>query len=96
MKSTKRLQRELAKVKLPGLEWNRETKTHDDTVQAPLVFERDGYLRLSAENGDGAADYYGEFRGEYPYINPDIEAAAKRCGFYLEWENAGCLTFYEI
>ena len=50
-----------------------------------------GYLALyvSAENGDDAADYYGEFRGVCPWINSKLEKLAERRGWYCEWENAG-------
>ena len=54
-----------------------------------------GVLNVSAENGDGAADYYGEFRGGYPFIEPKLEAWAKKRGGYWEWVNPGCIAFYE-
>jgi hypothetical protein len=54
-------------------------------------FEQDGRLHVSAEHGDDAADYYGEFRGGYAWINPKLEAFAEKRGCYWEWCNPGCL-----
>ena len=51
-------------------------------------------LRVSAENGDSAADYYGEYRGGYPWINPKLETFAEKNGFVWEWENPGVITMY--
>jgi hypothetical protein len=53
-------------------------------------------IKVSAEYGDDAADYYGEFRGGYPWINPKLEAFAEKHGCYWEWENAGCIGMYPI
>tara|TARA_R110002074_G_scaffold72018_1_gene166070 strand:+ start:1475 stop:1720 length:246 start_codon:yes stop_codon:yes gene_type:complete len=53
-----------------------------------------GECLVSAEEGDGAADYYGEFRGGYPYVNEKLEAKAKKLGGFWEWENPGVIVFY--
>jgi len=66
---------------------------------SPTIYRDRDYsnqLVLSAEECDGFADYYGEFCGGYPYIAPEIEAAAEKLGFYFEWEHAGALIAYEI
>jgi hypothetical protein len=57
----------------------------------PTIFERDGTLFVSAEDGGYFADYYGEYRGGYPWIDPRLESAATKAGFYWEWENPGCI-----
>jgi len=54
------------------------------------------YVAVSAENGDDAADYYGEFRGGYPWINPKLESLAKSKKAYWEWQNPGSITLYPI
>ena len=59
----------------------------------PYAFERDGCLFISAENGDNAADYYGEHRGGYCWINEALEAWAEKRGGYFEWENPGTIVF---
>lgn len=41
-----------------------------------------------------AADYYGEFRGGYPWINPKLEAAIKAIGYHIEWYDPGTLRAY--
>jgi hypothetical protein len=53
----------------------------------PAVFVRDSGLFVSAEDGRGFADYYGEFRGNYAWIHPELERIAKAHGGYWEWEN---------
>jgi len=39
-------------------------------------------VHLSAEEGDDAADYYGEYRGGCPWINPKLIEFAKRIDCY--------------
>lgn len=61
----------------------------------PTVFERDGRVLVSGECGDGLIDFYGEFRGGYPYIHPELEKFAKAHKGYWEWENPGAISFVE-
>ena len=75
---------------LDGIEWNTKTKSYDDVQVKPHCFYRDNALYLSAESGDGAADYWG-VGDDGPYINSKFEAWAEERGFYWEWENPGCL-----
>lgn len=58
--------------------------------------ERGPIAIVSAENGDNAADYYGEFRGGYPWINPQLEELAEKYDCFWEWENPGAIALYEI
>lgn len=51
-------------------------------------------VKVSAEHGDGAADYWGEFRGGYPWINPKLEELADKHKAFWEWENPGCIALY--
>ena len=37
-------------------------------------------------------DYYGEFRGGYPFIHPKMEELAEDYGYYFEWYNAGSVS----
>jgi hypothetical protein len=64
-----------------------------EVYKKPKSFIRDGQLYISAENGDDAADYYGEYRGGYPYINPALEDFATKNKGYFEWENPACIVF---
>lgn len=59
---------------------------------SPTVFERDSSLYVSAEDGYGFADAYGEFRGGYQWIDPRLVDIAKANGCYWEWVNAGCIV----
>jgi hypothetical protein len=77
---------------LDGLQYIKGQGYVDIKVK-PHAFERDGALFISAENGDNAADYYGEYRGGYPWINEALEAWAKKRGGYFEWENPGTIVF---
>jgi len=58
-------------------------------------FIRDGILFVSAEYGDDAADYYGEFRGGYAWINPKLEDLAKKNNAFWEWQNPGCIGIFQ-
>ncbi len=73
--------------KLPKIEGN--------TTPTAIV-DSDGFLQISAEHGDGLADYYGEFRGGYPWIHPELEAWAERHGCFIEWQDPGTLKVYPI
>lgn len=80
---------------LPSLVWNRETQTHDDTKIPPTALIVDGVLLISGEDGNGFVDYYGEFRGGYPYINPALEQWAKDNGGMWEWMHPGAIGFFQ-
>ena len=64
-----------------------------DVYEPPYSFIKDGNLYISGENGDNACDYYGEFRGGYPYINPALLEFAKKNKGIFEWENPACIVF---
>jgi cell division protein FtsB len=53
----------------------------------PEVFEKDGLIYVSAEDGQHYAEYY-DF-----YINKDLEKVANKYGSYWEWEDAGSIVF---
>jgi len=66
--------------------------------KAPTLYRDRDYadqIVLSAEEGDGYADYYGSNNG-WPTVDERVERIAKQHGFYFEWENAGALIAYEI
>lgn len=64
-----------------------------EVLEKPYSFIRDDRLFISGENGDNACDYYGEFRGGFPYINPILEDFAAKNGGYFDWENPACIVF---
>ena len=87
------LKKELAKITWTDLVWDKEAKEHDE-VEKPLeIIERDGKIYISGEDGTGIVDYYGEFSGGDPYIDPRLVAAAEKAGGYWEWESAGSIVF---
>lgn len=61
---------------------------------ASVGIENGAVVDVSAEHGDDAADYYGEFRGNYPWINPKLERFATNHGLEIEWVNPGHIAFY--
>lgn len=63
----------------------------NENGESPTVFTRENSIFVSAEDGKGFADYYGEFRGGYPWIHPNLERAAKNLKGYWEWQNPGCI-----
>ena len=56
------------------------------------------HLGNAAEGGeiDGlpAADYYGEFRGGFPWINEKLKEAVEGMGYLIEWHDPGTLIAY--
>ena len=65
------------------------------TSAKPKAFIVDGKLIVSAEDGSGLVDYYGEFRGGLPYIHLKLEEWAKERKCYWEWEDPGCISLEE-
>ena len=64
-----------------------------DTIKVlPNGFIDGGQLKISAEEGDAAADYYGEYRGNDPWINPTLEDWAEERGCYWEWDHPGAIA----
>ena len=61
------------------------------TDYSTAFFIREGYLYCTSEDGHDVCDYYGEFRGGYPWINPILEKIADKNGYYWEWKNPGCI-----
>jgi hypothetical protein len=63
-----------------------------------VIFKRDGkiYLSTERENSYLFADYYGEYRGGYPWVSEFAENYAKSLGGYWEWENPGCLVLIKV
>ena len=49
---------------------------------------------LGGDAPEAPGDYYGEFRGGYPWIDPKLEKLANDNGYYWEWENAAVISLY--
>lgn len=71
-----------------------EILNFNDVREQPHAFiSEDGDLLISGEYGDGVMDYYGEYRGDGPYIHPElVEWAVKNDG-YWEWVHPGAISF---
>ena len=80
---------------LPNIVYDKVAKDFVEGFVKPRGFIRDGMLFVSGEEGDDACDYYGEYRGGFPFINPILEKFAADNGCYFEFENAGCLVLCE-
>lgn len=61
----------------------------------PTVIVKDSNVFISAEDGKYLADYYGEFRGGYPWIEPELTEALSKLGLEHDWQDAGTLSIYE-
>jgi len=68
-----------------------QVKSNMGTGKTPKLFERDGLLHMSAEDGEYFADYYG-ITTNYPEVDPRLEAIAEKYGMYWEWENPGVVV----
>jgi hypothetical protein len=73
-----------------------ESITFDHALS--LVSENeDGSYAVNVDGGEYAyylADYYGEYRGGYSWMSPELESFASENGAWLEWENPGELSIY--
>ena len=59
--------------------------------KAPYVYQRDGYIYISAEEGDNYADY-----DNYLYIDEKLEDFADKYDTYWDWENAGAIILVPL
>lgn len=84
----------LEKVKLDAIDFDENQEIIDIQV-SPTIFVRDGVVHVSGEDGRGFVDYYGEFRGGYPYIHPKLVEFAESIGYFWEWDNPGSISLYE-
>lgn len=76
--------------------WNKDTKKHEACDRFPTVFEREGKIFVSAEDGGYFVNYYGQYDdGGACWIHEDIEDVAKKFNGYWEWENPACIYFCE-
>lgn len=57
------------------------------------------HLGNAAEGGKidnlNAADYYGEFRGKYPWVHPKLKEAVEGMGYIIGWYDPGTLKAYK-
>jgi hypothetical protein len=61
-------------------------------LKVSAFYDRDENC-LMIEGGDSTyADYYGEFRGGYPWIHPELEKWAEERNLDLEWHDPGTLS----
>jgi len=94
-----KLRSQLPKVKASI--WNTETKDFEDEIidwEKCSFIHDDGVLRLSAEHEYSQqciADYWGEFRGGFPWISPKLVEWAESKGLYWEWQNPGCISLHD-
>lgn len=84
----------LEALEFNGIAWNKETKELEDVKVKAFVFMDGDTIRVSSEDGNGLIDYYGEFRGGDPYINPILEEFAKSVGGFWEWRDPSCIGLY--
>ena len=59
--------------------------------KAPYVYQRDGFIYVSAEEGDNYADY-----DNYLYIDEKLEDFANKYDTYWDWENAGAIVLFPL
>ena len=94
----KALENFIRKQVYKAVEWEKKEGLTSHTIPETITFWREDRLFISAECSYSAvcvADYYGEFRGGYSWINEKIEKRAEELGLFIEWQNPGCLAVYE-
>lgn len=90
----------LDNLKLPETEdmvFNKTTKEYEDVLKPAPIIIRDNTIICSGDTDISYLwlDYYGEYRGGYPWINPKLEAWAKENfgeNAYWEWESPGAIS----
>lgn len=75
---------------------NRELVEVKKSVADSVFTDREtGNPALTSERGCGLIDYYGEYRGGYPYVSEKLEKLVKKHGCYYEWIHPGAICFYQ-
>jgi hypothetical protein len=75
-------------------------------LKYPIAYDMDGTVKVTGEAlyqdwYDGecfnsvAIDYYGEYRGGWPWIASALENLAKLHKMHWEWDNAASISLYE-
>lgn len=77
-------------MKTPTILIDALDKDYNEVKVPCEFFIRDGKLLCCDSN---AVDYYGEYRGGFPWVHPKLEAWAEKNGGYWEWENAEAICF---
>ena len=90
-----RIVEQLKAIQKPGISYDTINKKYVDIMVSPTVILRDDKIIVSAEDGRDFADYYGEFRGGYPFVDPVLEKFAATNNMFWEWENPGCIYLCE-
>lgn len=91
--NTRKIRSDLNKIRIESLEKYYGKFTW--TEVSPTLFEHDGVVHVSAEDGRGFADYYGEYRGGYPWIHPKLVEYAEKNNMHWEWDNPGSIALYD-
>lgn len=88
------LKDKLESITVETSEWNRATETDVRVKVSPEVFIEGDQIHVNGETDNGYLfmDYYGEFRGGFPWISPELEAFAKEVGGYWEWDHPGSIS----
>ena len=79
---------------IADFEWSREKKDLVKVSIKPSARIADEAIQIDGDDGKGLIDYYGEYRGGYPYIHPALEAWAEKNGGHWEWNDPGSISFY--
>jgi len=92
-KKAEKLLASLPEIK--SYKWDKELgELVEGKVKVRAWVGEDDEILVSAENGDGAADYYGEFSGGDPKVHEDLEKWAEKKGGIWEWVNPGVVAFW--
>ena len=60
-------------------------------VQVRARFDVDDELLIIDGCDSRYADYYGEFRGDYPWVHPELEKWAQERDLIIDWYDPGTL-----
>lgn len=68
---------------------------NDIKIKPTYFVGSEGALHISAEDGLYFVDYYGEYRGGDPYIDPALITWAKKNDGHWDWDSPGSICFYQ-
>ena len=87
-----KLAKAFSSLQIDSFVWKGTTLV--DAKTSPTVIPCADGIFISAEDGKGLADYYGEGVGGYPWIHRDLETLAEELDVLIEWQDPGTLSIH--
>lgn len=91
--------KELSESNVKSLEFLNEGLSKplfkQNNYSVDFFINEEGNICCTNNRGHDTFDYYGEYRGGYPWVNPILEKIANEKNLYWEWQDPSCIILYK-